>query len=105
MADLSTIDPILERICASQPFRQSHRLQRFLRYVTEWALQRPDEPLKEYAVAVAVYDKPSSFDSQSDPIVRVEAGRLRSRLHQYYSSAGLMRSEERRVGKECRSRW
>jgi tetratricopeptide (TPR) repeat protein len=90
MADLSTIDPILERICASQPFRQSHRLQRFLRYVTEWALQRPDEPLKEYAVAVAVYDKPSSFDSQSDPIVRVEAGRLRSRLNQYYSSAGLM---------------
>ena len=50
---------------------------------------RPNEPLKEYAVAVAVYDKPSSFDSQSDPIIRVEAGRLRSRLNEYYSSAGL----------------
>jgi tetratricopeptide (TPR) repeat protein len=53
-------------------------------------LKRPDEPLKEYAVAVAVYDKPPSFDPQSDPIVRVEAGRLRSRLNEYYSGAGLI---------------
>src|ERR1700738_622408 len=89
MPDVATLEPFLERICASQPFRRSPRLQRFLRYVTEWALMRPNEPLKEYAVAVAVYDKPSSFDSQSDPIIRVEAGRLRSRLNEYYSSAGL----------------
>ena len=45
--------------------------------------------MKEYALAVAVYDKPPSFDPQSDPIVRVEAGRLRSRLGEYYSGAGL----------------
>jgi len=89
MADMATVELILQRICASQPFRQSHRLQRFLRYATEWALKRPGEPLKEYALAVAVYDKPDSFDPQSDPIVRVEAGRLRSRLNEYYSSAGL----------------
>ncbi len=49
---------------------------------------RPDEPLKEYAVAVAVYDKATSFDSQSDPIVRVEAGRLRARLIEYYAGPG-----------------
>ncbi len=89
MPDMATVEPLLQRICASQPFHQSHRLQRFLRYITEWALTRPNEPLKEYAVAVAVYDKPASFDPQSDPIVRVEAGRLRSRLNEYYSSAGL----------------
>lgn len=89
MPDVATLEPLLERICASQPFRQSQRLQRFLRYATEWALKRPGEPLKEYALAVAVYDKPDSFDPQSDPIVRVEAGRLRSRLNEYYSGAGL----------------
>lgn len=89
MPDMATVEPLLQRICASQPFRQSHRLQRFLRYATDWALKRPGEPLKEYALAVAVYDKPASFDPQSDPIVRVEAGRLRSRLNEYYSGAGL----------------
>jgi hypothetical protein len=89
MPDLATLEPLLKRICTSPPFRQSHRLQRFLRYVTEWALTRPDEALKEYSIAVAVYDKPPTFDSQSDPIVRVEAGRLRSRLNEYYSGAGL----------------
>ena len=52
------------------------------------AIENPGQPLKEYAIAIAVYDKRSSFDPQTDPIVRVEASRLRSRLLEYYSGAG-----------------
>src|SRR5437764_15328565 len=43
MPDMATVEPLLQRICSSQPFRQSRRLQRFLRYATDWALNRPDE--------------------------------------------------------------
>ncbi|MBZ5627161.1 MAG: tetratricopeptide repeat protein [Acidobacteriia bacterium] len=46
-------------------------------------------PLKEYVIGVEVFDKPESFDPKSDPIVRVQAGRLRSRLKEYYNSEGI----------------
>src|SRR5206468_1750532 len=65
------------------------RLQRFLKYAVEHAVENPAEPLKEYAIAIAVYDKTAAFDPQADPIIRVEAGRLRSRLLEYYAGAGI----------------
>jgi len=64
------------------------RLQRFLRYVTEHAVEHPGRPIKEIQVAMAVFDKEASFDPRLDPIVRVEAGRLRLRLLEYYAEAG-----------------
>lgn len=89
-SDISLTDlaPILEKICGSPGFRRSPRLQRFLRFTVEHALSSSGEPLKEFQIATAVFDKEMSFDPQLDPIVRVEAGRLRLRLLEYYADLG-----------------
>ncbi len=83
----SCIEPNVDRICASEGFRRSARLQRFLRYLasTQAAVGRGP---KEYEIAREVYDKPQDFNPQTDPIVRVEASRLRLRLAEYYQGPG-----------------
>lgn len=84
----SELGPLLDRIAESPGFRRSLRLKRFLRYVTEHAVNNPGQPLKEIQVAMAVFDKDASFEPRLDPIVRVEAGRLRLRLVEYYVESG-----------------
>jgi pentatricopeptide repeat protein len=84
----SEIGQLVDRIAESPGFRRSSRLQRFLRYVTEYAVNSPGQPLKEIQVAIAVFDKDANFDPRLDPIVRVEAGRFRLRLLEYYAGAG-----------------
>ena len=79
----------LEKILASRSFMNSERLSRFLRFAVQAAAQGQSARLKEYAVALAVFDKRDSFDPRYDPIVRVEAGRLRTRLKHYYETEGL----------------
>ena len=78
----------LEKILASPPFANSHRSQQFLRYVVEGTLKDGEESLKEYAIAVEVFERDASYDPAVDATVRVEAGRLRSRLRDYYSDPG-----------------
>lgn len=78
----------LERVLASAPFANSNRSQRFLRYVVESSLNNHDELLKEFAIAVDVFERDISYDPSVDATVRVEAGRLRSRLRDYYSDEG-----------------
>jgi TolB-like protein/Tfp pilus assembly protein PilF len=78
----------LERVLASAPFANSNRSQRFLRYVVESSLNNRDEFLKEFAIAVDVFERNDSYDPSVDATVRVEAGRLRSRLRDYYSDEG-----------------
>ena len=78
----------LERILNSHVFVGAHRSQLFLRYVVEHSLTHPGEPLKEYSIALDVFDRDASYDPAVDATVRVEAGRLRSRLLEYYASEG-----------------
>ena len=78
----------LERVLASAPFANSNRSQRFLRYVVESSLKNRDEFLKEFAIAVDVFERDSSYDPAVDATVRVEAGRLRSRLRDYFADEG-----------------
>jgi Tol biopolymer transport system component len=79
----------LARILASAAFTGAERATRFLRFVVEHALDERTDEIKESVIAVEVLGRnPSSFDSKSDPIVRVEAGRLRDRLDAYYHSEG-----------------
>jgi TolB-like protein/Flp pilus assembly protein TadD len=90
---LSTISPEailtqLERIVASSTFRQSERMVRFLRFVVKHAVEQRQEPLKEYAIGVEAFDKAADFDPKADPIVRVEARRLRAKLRDYYADEG-----------------
>ena len=78
----------LDRILASATFRQVDRLKRFLRFVALEALQGRGDQLKEYVIGVQVFDKSASFDPRADPIVRVQARRLRARLARYYRDEG-----------------
>jgi serine/threonine-protein kinase len=61
---------------------------RFLRYIVEETLSGRGETLKEYGIGVAVFDRRQSFDPRTEPIVRVEARRLRAKLDAYYESEG-----------------
>ena len=78
----------LDRIIASPTFRNARRSQLFLRYILHHAVAHPDEPLKEYSIAIDVFDRDISYDPDVNNTVRVEAGRLRSRLREYYAAEG-----------------
>ena len=78
----------LQLVCGSPGFRRSVRLQRFLRHVVERGTSASDMPLTERQIARVVFDRRVDFDPQIDPIVRVEAGRLRLRLTEYFAGAG-----------------
>ncbi len=79
---------VLATIVQSKSFRQVDRLQRFLGYIVEETLAGRGDNLKEYPVGVDVFGKDPSFDPRMDPIVRVQARRLRMRLETYYAEEG-----------------
>ena len=70
----------LSVLLSSTAFAQADRLKRFLRYVVEETVAGRGEGLKEYSIGVEVFDREASFDPRTDPIVRVQARRLRARL-------------------------
>jgi len=78
----------LEHIIASPDFEASARRRKLLRYLVEETLAGRGDKLKGYAVAIAVFERDKTFESQSDPVVRLEARRLRRDLDSYYMSAG-----------------
>jgi serine/threonine-protein kinase len=78
----------LDRILTSVSFRQVDRLKRFLAFIVAEALEGRGDQLKEYVIGVQVFDKDASFDPRADPIVRVQARRLRARLVRYYREEG-----------------
>lgn len=78
----------LNRILASKAFRQADRLKRFLTFIVEETIAGRGERLKEFVVGVQVFGKPESFDPRNDPIVRVQARRLRAQLARYYREEG-----------------
>jgi TolB-like protein/Flp pilus assembly protein TadD len=86
--ELVKIRQQLERILASKSFRQVDRLQRFLSFIVTESLAGSGDNLKEYLIGVEVFGKEASFDPRMDPIVRVQARRLRIRLTRYYREEG-----------------
>jgi TolB-like protein/Flp pilus assembly protein TadD len=78
----------LERILASPAFQQSDRLKRFLRFIVLQAMEGHGDQLKEYVIGVQVFGKEESFDPRTDPIVRVQARRLRAKLVHHYREEG-----------------
>jgi len=83
-----TIRAELRRVLDSPEFEKSARLQRFLTYVVEETLAGREAGLKEYAIAIEVFERDSSFDPQTSSIVRVEASRLRTKLQIFYTTDG-----------------
>lgn len=78
----------LDRILTTKGFAGAGRLSKLLRYVVDKTLAGQTDQLKEYSVGVEVFDRDEKYDPRLDSIVRVEAGRLRSRLDEYYNGEG-----------------
>src|SRR5215831_3806440 len=78
----------LDRILQSAMFKNSERLQRFLKFAVECALDGTTDQLKESVLGRVVFNRGSEFDPRTDSIVRVEAQRLRRRLQEYYETEG-----------------
>ena len=78
----------VEKILAHALFTRSERMGRFLRLAVGRSLEGRAGDLKEYLIGVEVFDRKESYDPRVDPIVRVEARRLRSKLKAYYAGDG-----------------
>ena len=78
----------LAKIAASSEFVKAERLCRFLRFTVEARLNGQEDQIKEYVLGREVFDRNGTYDPRVDPIVRVEARRLRTRLEEYYRATG-----------------
>ena len=78
----------IDKIINSQVLHGSESLCKLLRYLGEHALDHPGSSLKEYQIATEVFGRPHDFDPQHDSTIRVQAGRLRLKLAEYYSTEG-----------------
>jgi hypothetical protein len=78
----------IDNIIKSHSLRSSESLCKLLQYLAKQSLDHPDAPLKEYQIATEVYGRHADFDPQSDSTIRVQAGRLRLKLAEYYATEG-----------------
>jgi hypothetical protein len=78
----------VERLAESTVLHSSESLGRLLRYLAKQAVDHPGEPVKEYQIAREVFSRPADFDPQLDSTIRVQVGRLRTKLSDYYASEG-----------------
>lgn len=78
----------LQRVVASEHLSKSPQLANFLRFVVEESLAGKADRIKAYTIAADALGRGADFDPQIDPIVRVEAGRLRRALNHYYANGG-----------------
>jgi hypothetical protein len=78
----------INRLTGSHALHSSESLCKLLRYLAKHALEHPGTPIKEFQIATEVFGRSADFDPQLDSMVRVQAGRLRSKLGEYYGSDG-----------------
>ena len=78
----------IDRLTTSHVLHGSESLCKLLRYLARHVLDHPGTPIKEYQIATEVFGRSADFDPQLDSMVRVQAGRLRVKLSEYYSGDG-----------------
>jgi TolB-like protein/Flp pilus assembly protein TadD len=83
-----TVRKQIEKILQSSFFSDSQRMARFLSFAVEETLNGNGSRLKEVVIGTEVFDRQAAYDPRIDPIVRVEARRLRAKLHSYYDGEG-----------------
>ena len=88
LADRAQFLAEVERLVNSHTLHGSESLCKLLRYLAKQAVEHPGVPVKEYQIATEVFGRQTDFDPQLDSMVRVQAGRLRSKLSEYYSTEG-----------------
>ncbi|MDQ8699012.1 hypothetical protein [Hyphomicrobium sp. LHD-15] len=84
----AAIEEQLEAIFASEAFSSAPKMRSLLRYLVDATLAGDVDRLKGYAIGVDVFERGEAFDPGTDPIVRVQAGRLRKLLEAYYHAHG-----------------
>lgn len=87
--DREAVLAALDRLTTWSEMARSPQLTRFLDYIVKRRLDGDTQSIKAYSIAVDVFGRPADFDPQSDPIVRVQARRLRALLDQYYRGPGV----------------
>jgi TolB-like protein/Flp pilus assembly protein TadD len=85
---LPPVEEQLERILRSVTFQRCDGLKRFLMFIVRETAAGRGAELKEYVIGVEVFRKEDSYDARTDPIVRVQARRLRAKLARYYRDEG-----------------
>jgi hypothetical protein len=88
LTDRAQFQAEIEKLVASHVLHGSESLCKLLRYLGRQALEHPGVPVKEYQIATEVYGRQADFDPQLDSMVRVQAGRLRAKLAEYYNTEG-----------------
>ena len=86
-----TADPIrqeMDRILESPGFARSQRLCAFLKFIVEERLEGRESGLKEAVIGTEVFGRAPDYDTRTDPVVRMEASKLRARLDEYYVGPG-----------------
>src|SRR6516225_9830069 len=78
----------LDRILASRALAGSDQLKRLLHLTVERTISNQSDLLKEYNLGLEVFQRPPDYDPKVDPIVRVQARRLRAKLDEYYAGEG-----------------
>ena len=78
----------LGKILSTDIFETSVVLSHFLKFIVEETLAGRERELKEYTIGIKALSKKSGFNPQTDPVVRIHAGRLRRSLHEYYNNQG-----------------
>src|SRR5213080_574683 len=78
----------VEKLLSSHTLHGSESLCKLLRYLANHSLDHPGLSPKEYQIATEVFGRQQDFDPHVDSMVRVQAGRLRTKLAEYYASEG-----------------
>ena len=78
----------LERICSSNELRTKKRICQLLRYLVKESIAGRSDQLKGYTIGLEVFSRDKDFNPELDPIVRIQAGRLRRSLDNYYLNEG-----------------
>ena len=84
----AAISAEVERILESNTFRNSEALRRLLKFLVEKMLSGEADHLKEYSVGIDALGKPATYDPRQDSTVRIQVGRLRQKLAEYYRTEG-----------------
>lgn len=88
MSEKAQLQAAVERLVTSHTLHGSESLCKLLRYLARRAQEQPGVQVKEYQIATEVFGRQADFDPQLDSFVRVQAGRLRTKLSEYYGSEG-----------------
>jgi hypothetical protein len=88
VAEIESVQTQVERILRSEELRGSEVLRRLLRFLAEKSASGEADDLKEYIVAIDGLGKPATYDPRHNSAVRIQVGRLRQKLADYYRGEG-----------------